>query len=94
MFDQKKCVFEPHVLGMMAGETVTLKSSDPVNHNVNVKLKASTFNQTIAGGQSISLIRSLARAHARRGHLRYSPLDDGVVDGARQSLLRRDRRER
>ncbi len=51
-FDQKKCVFEPHVLGMMVGETVTLKSSDPVNHNVNVKLKQSTFNQTIAGGQS------------------------------------------
>jgi plastocyanin len=51
-FDQKKCVFEPHVLGLMVGETVTLKSSDPVNHNVNVKLKQSTFNQTIAGGQS------------------------------------------
>lgn len=51
-FDQKKCVFEPHVLGMMVGETVTLKSSDPVNHNVNVKLKQSMFNQTIAGGQS------------------------------------------
>ena len=53
-FDQKKCIFEPHVLGMMVGETVTLKSSDPVNHNVNVKLKQSTFNQTIAGGQSQS----------------------------------------
>ncbi len=51
-FDQKKCVFSPHVLGLMTGETVTLKSSDPLNHNVNVKLKASTFNQTIGGGQS------------------------------------------
>jgi plastocyanin len=50
-FDQAKCVFEPHVLGLMVGEIVELKSSDPVNHNVNVKLKASTFNQTIAGGQ-------------------------------------------
>lgn len=52
MFDQKKCVFEPHVLGMMVGEIVTLKSSDSVNHNVNVKLKATTFNSTIGGGQS------------------------------------------
>src|SRR5262249_1112104 len=52
VFDQKKCIFEPHVLGLMVGESVTLKSSDPVNHNVNVKLKQSTFNQTIAGGQS------------------------------------------
>ena len=52
VFDQTKCVFEPHVLGMMVGETVTLKSSDPVNHNVNVKLKQSRFNNTIGGGQS------------------------------------------
>jgi plastocyanin len=52
VFDQKKCIFEPHVMGLMVGETVTLKSSDPVNHNVNVKLKQSSFNQTIAGGQS------------------------------------------
>ena len=34
-FDQKGCVFEPHVLGLMAGVPVTLKSSDPANHNVN-----------------------------------------------------------
>jgi plastocyanin len=49
-FDQKGCVFEPHVLGLMAGVPVTLKSSDSANHNVNVKLKNSTFNQTIAAG--------------------------------------------
>ena len=51
-FDQKGCVFEPHVLGLMAGVPITLKSSDPANHNVNVKLKNSTFNQTVAGGAS------------------------------------------
>ena len=28
-FDQKGCVFEPHVLGLMTGVPVTLKSSDP-----------------------------------------------------------------
>ena len=44
MFDQKGCVFEPHVMGLMTGVPVTLKSSDPANHNVNVKLKNSTFN--------------------------------------------------
>jgi plastocyanin len=51
-FDQKGCVFHPHVLGIMAGQQVTLKSSDPKNHNVNIKLKASGFNQTVGGGQS------------------------------------------
>ena len=48
MFDQIKCVFEPHVLGIMAGSPITLKSSDPVNHNVNAKLKSSAFNQLLA----------------------------------------------
>jgi plastocyanin len=52
VFDQKNCVFEPHVLGLMAGTPVTLKSSDSTNHNVNVKLKVSPFNSTISPGGS------------------------------------------
>jgi plastocyanin len=52
LFDQKGCVFEPHVLGMMAGTPVLLKSSDSTNHNVNIKLKVSAFNQTIPPGGS------------------------------------------
>ncbi len=59
-FDQKGCVFAPHVLGLMAGVPVTLKSSDPANHNINVKLKNSTFNQTVAGGQSFPFTPSAA----------------------------------
>ncbi len=54
-FDQKQCVFEPHVLGLMTGVKVRLKSSDSKNHNVNVKLKKTTYNQTIAGGQAFEL---------------------------------------
>jgi plastocyanin len=52
LFDQTKCVFEPHVLGLMAGVQVELKSSDPLNHNVNAKLKNSNFNTTIGGGNT------------------------------------------
>ena len=48
MFDQNKCVFDPHVLGILNGTPITLKSSDPVNHNVNAKLKKSAFNQLLA----------------------------------------------
>jgi len=48
VFDQVKCVFEPHVLGVLANDQITLKSSDPVNHNINAKLKQSTaFNQLL-----------------------------------------------
>jgi len=52
VFDQKGCVFEPHVVGLMSGVPITLKSSDSANHNVNVKLRNSPFNQTIASGAS------------------------------------------
>jgi hypothetical protein len=46
-FDQKNCIFVPHVMGMMKGVEITIKSSDPVNHNVNAKLR-SAFNQLLA----------------------------------------------
>jgi plastocyanin len=52
-FDQKGCIFQPHVMGLMSGVEVTLKSSDPANHNVNVKLKNSGFNKIVAQGAVI-----------------------------------------
>jgi plastocyanin len=54
-FDQKQCVFEPHVLGLMTGTTVTIKSSDPKSHNVNIKLKKTLFNQPIGAGNPVKL---------------------------------------
>jgi hypothetical protein len=53
VFDQVKCVFEPHVMAIMVDEPITIQSSDPVNHNVNVKLKNSSFNQTVAPNKSV-----------------------------------------
>ena len=48
VFDQTKCVFEPHVLAVMVNTPILLKSSDPVNHNINAKLKAGAFNKLLA----------------------------------------------
>jgi hypothetical protein len=56
IFDQSKCMFEPHVMAIMTGSAVTLKSSDPMNHNVNVKLKQSPFNNTVAPGQALPFV--------------------------------------
>jgi plastocyanin len=58
-FDQKGCVFEPHVLAVMAGTPLTIKSSDPVNHNVNVKLKNSTFNKIVTAAEASPFTPSL-----------------------------------
>ena len=49
-FDQKNCTYIPHALAVMTGETVTIKSSDPTNHNVNFQLKNLNQNPLIAPG--------------------------------------------
>jgi len=33
--DQVKCVYMPHVLGLMAGQELEIANSDPVNHNIH-----------------------------------------------------------
>ncbi len=60
VFDQKKCAFEPHVLGLMAGASIEIRSADAANHNVDAKLKSATFNQIIAQGQSFKFTPSAA----------------------------------
>jgi plastocyanin len=37
--DQKGCIYEPHVLGMMAGQPLEILNDDPVNHNVHAEAK-------------------------------------------------------
>jgi len=49
--DQKKCVFDPHVVVVPAGATVRFLNSDGVAHNVRAQsLKNDSFNKTMAPG--------------------------------------------
>jgi plastocyanin len=59
-FDQRNCTYSPHALAVMTGETITLKSSDPTNHNVDIKLKNLTQNPLIAPGTSMPITPSAA----------------------------------
>ena len=52
VFDQKNCVFEPHVMAIMVGEKVDLKSTDPVPHNINSKVDNNVLNQAMAANAS------------------------------------------
>lgn len=51
-FDQVGCVFVPHVLAMMQGTKVNIKSTDPKGHNVNFKLENLKDNFSILPGQA------------------------------------------
>lgn len=37
--DQQGCVYEPHVLGLMVGQTLEISNSDTVNHNIHAVAK-------------------------------------------------------
>jgi plastocyanin len=55
--DQKKCVFEPHVLVVPAGSKIVFRNSDGVTHNVHTwSQKNEDINKTTAPGGSEELL--------------------------------------
>lgn len=54
-FDQKNCVFVPHALAAMVGAPIHLKSSDPVNHNVDIRLRSLAQNPSISPGSELTI---------------------------------------
>ncbi len=49
--DQKGCMYEPHVIGVMTGQNVEIKNSDPTNHNIHPAATVNAdFNQSQSPG--------------------------------------------
>jgi len=45
VLDQQGCIYHPHVQGMVAGQAIDIKNSDPTNHNIHSLPKKNTsFN--------------------------------------------------
>lgn len=56
VIDNLQCRFEPHVLGVVIGQKVLLKNSDPMPHNMNVQPlsdAAASINPLMSPGQTI-----------------------------------------
>jgi len=61
LIDQKGCWYHPHVLGVMAGQKLDIKNSDPTNHNIHPMPAANReFNQSQPPG-SADLMQEFAR---------------------------------
>lgn len=50
LFDQEHCVFHPHVIAVMKGNSVLVKSSDQAGHNVHTQLRNTVFNKGVQPG--------------------------------------------
>lgn len=55
VFDQKGCMYNPHVFGIQVGQQFDIKSSDPVLHNVHTKPKKNdVFNEAMPNPMTIT----------------------------------------
>ena len=51
VLDQKGCIYTPHVFGLRLGQTLTVKNSDPLTHNVHYPAaKHAMFNKSQGAG--------------------------------------------
>jgi plastocyanin len=66
-FDQKNCVFVPHVLAVAKGGKILIKSSDQAGHNVHSLLRGTSFNQGIQPGSQVTL--EVKNAEGRPGQV-------------------------
>lgn len=51
VLDQKGCMYSPHVFGIMVGQDLEIRNSDPWSHNVNCK-DVPPFNAAMVAGQA------------------------------------------
>ncbi len=59
--DQTGCMYSPHVIGVMAGQNIEIKNSDPTNHNIHPAATVNAdFNQSQSPGAP-SIMKSYPR---------------------------------
>ncbi len=62
VLDQNGCHYKPHVLGLMTGQKLSVKNSDPTTHNVHPTPKSNPeWNQSQTAGAP-DIVKTFARA--------------------------------
>lgn len=59
--DQHGCMYQPHVIGVMTGQSFEIKNSDPTNHNIHPQPTVNAdWNESQSPGQA-AMTKSFAR---------------------------------
>ena len=61
VLDQRGCIYAPHVFGVQTGQTLTVKNSDPVSHNIHPLPKENRDWSEHQSPESADLERKFAR---------------------------------
>lgn len=93
--DQNGCQYIPHVIALMAGQNLEIKSSDPTNHNIHPQPTINQeFNESQAPGTP-PITKTFARQEIMiPGEMQRAQLDALVYQCGFASFLRRDGRRR
>ena len=92
VMDQVGCVFAPHAVGMVAGQEIEFRNSDPVTHNVPRDAGGGHRVQPDFSEQDVPARRNGSRGGWHSGQVRYPFLDVRLHPRPAASLLRCYRR--
>ena len=95
VLDQNGCMYKPHVIGVMAGQNIDIKNSDPTNHNIH---PLPTINRT-GTNRSRRAAPPITQDFARQEVMipvkcNVHPWMRAYIGVVAQSVLRRDGRRR
>ena len=89
VLDQKGCQYHPHVLGVMAGQTVQIKNDDPTTHNIHPTPKDNREWNESQPPSSPAIEKNFAREEIMLPvKVQPAPVDEDVHQRGEEPVLR------
>ena len=85
---QSGCKYHPHVLGVMAGQTIKIVNGDPTTHNIHPTPKDNREWNESQAPQAAPLEKTFAREEIAAGEVQPASLDENVCERGKEPVLR------